>query len=41
VLYRPGPFGYEKKVAERLEWWERRKAEGSGGEGEGGQGGGL
>jgi putative ATPase len=26
-LYQPGPFGYEKKVAERLEWWERRKAE--------------
>ena len=23
-----GPFGYEKKVAERLEWWEKRKAEG-------------
>src|SRR5215218_6634590 len=27
ALYQPGPFGYEKKVAERLEWWERRKAE--------------
>ena len=40
VLYQPGPFGYEKKVAERLEWWERRKAEGSGGEGEGEQEGG-
>jgi putative ATPase len=51
VLYRPGPFGYEKRVAERLEWWERRKAEGSGGgghegetgegEGEAGEGGGA
>ena len=29
-LYQPGPFGYEKKVAERLEWWERRKAEAGG-----------
>jgi len=28
LLYRPGAFGYEKKVAERLEWWERRKVEG-------------
>src|SRR5215218_2224788 len=27
AFYTPGPFGYEKKVAERLEWWERRKAE--------------
>ncbi len=36
--YRPGAFGYEKKVAERLEWWERRKAEGEG-QGETGQGG--
>jgi putative ATPase len=41
ILYRPGPFGYEKKVAERLEWWERRKSEGAGdGEaGEAGEGG--
>jgi putative ATPase len=38
MLYRPGAFGYEKKVAERLEWWERRKAEGEG-QGETGQGG--
>ena len=28
TFYEPGPFGYERKVAERLEWWERRKAEG-------------
>jgi putative ATPase len=41
-FYRPGPFGYERRVAERLEWWERRRrgvAEGKGegdGEGEGG-----
>jgi putative ATPase len=30
-FYAPGPFGYERKVAERLEWWEKKKA---GGEGE-------
>jgi putative ATPase len=27
TLYQPGSFGYEKKVAERLAWWERKKAE--------------
>jgi putative ATPase len=27
TLYQPGSFGYEKKVAERIAWWERRKAE--------------
>jgi putative ATPase len=27
TLYQPGAFGYEKKVAERIAWWERRKAE--------------
>ncbi|MGH7526906.1 MAG: replication-associated recombination protein A [Gemmatimonadales bacterium] len=32
AFYVPGPFGYEKKVAERMEWWEKRKAE-EGGEG--------
>ena len=26
-LYEPGPFGYERKIAERLEWWARRKRE--------------
>jgi putative ATPase len=30
VLYRPGAFGYEKKIAERLEWWEARKREQNG-----------
>ncbi len=25
TYYRPGPFGYEKTVAERLEWWAERK----------------
>jgi putative ATPase len=46
TLYRPGPFGYEKKVAERMEWWEKRKGGdvvegGEGGEGEAeGKGGG-
>jgi putative ATPase len=28
AFYVPGPFGYEKKVAERLEWWQKRKEEG-------------
>lgn len=27
AFYAPGPFGYERKVAERMEWWERRKRE--------------
>ena len=32
VFYRPGRFGFEEKIAERLEWWaERRRA--SGGDG--------
>jgi putative ATPase len=25
TFYAPGPFGYERKVAERLEWWQKRK----------------
>jgi putative ATPase len=25
AFYTPGGFGYEKKVAERMEWWETRK----------------
>ena len=39
LLYQPGTFGYEKRVKERMEWWERRKggeAGEGGGEGEGG-----
>ncbi len=32
AFYQPGPFGYERKVAERMEWWEQRRR----GEGEGG-----
>ncbi len=27
VLYTPGPFGFEKDVAKRLEWWAARRAE--------------
>ena len=27
-LYRPGRFGYEKKIAERLEWWANLKGGG-------------
>jgi len=34
VFYAPGPFGHERRVAERMEWWARRKEE-AGGEGEG------
>ncbi|MGH7508242.1 MAG: replication-associated recombination protein A [Gemmatimonadales bacterium] len=26
VLYTPGTFGYEKKIAERLEWWAKLKS---------------
>jgi putative ATPase len=29
AFYTPGGFGYEKRVAERMAWWERRKAEGA------------
>jgi len=40
VFYAPGPFGHERRVAERMEWWARRKGEageegGGAGEGEG------
>lgn len=24
VYYQPGPFGYEQRIAERLEWWRKR-----------------
>ena len=27
AFYAPGPFGYERKVAERMEWWERKRRE--------------
>ena len=39
AFYTPGPFGYERRMAERLAWWEKRKQEAEGGEG-GGTGGG-
>jgi len=39
LLYQPGPFGYEKRVRERMEWWERRKLGEGGGGGEEGEGG--
>ncbi|HEU5039302.1 MAG TPA: replication-associated recombination protein A [Gemmatimonadales bacterium] len=29
AFYAPGPFGYERKVAERMDWWERKKREGA------------
>lgn len=25
VFYRPGPFGFEKEIAKRLDWWEARR----------------
>ena len=28
VLYEPGPFGYERDIAKRLEWWAKLKARG-------------
>jgi putative ATPase len=42
AFYTPGGFGYEKRVAERMEWWERKKreAEGEGEVGNQGEGGG-
>ncbi len=27
VFYQPGPFGFEKEIAKRLEWWEARRKE--------------
>jgi putative ATPase len=30
AFYTPGGFGYEKRVAERMEWWERKKREAAG-----------
>ncbi len=27
AFYVPGPFGHEKRVAERMEWWARKRAE--------------
>jgi putative ATPase len=33
ALYTPGSFGYERKVAERMEWWAKKAEEGTGDEG--------
>jgi putative ATPase len=30
AFYVPGPFGHEKRVAERMEWWARKRAETAG-----------
>jgi len=30
VFYEPGPFGFEKEVAKRIEWWAKLRAEGKG-----------
>ncbi|MGE5092870.1 MAG: replication-associated recombination protein A [Bacillota bacterium] len=32
TLYTPGGFGYEKRIAERLEWWRKLKEQGGGDE---------
>jgi putative ATPase len=37
-FYQPGPFGYERRVAERLAWWERRRRGEGAGEGGGERG---
>jgi putative ATPase len=29
VFYEPGPFGFEKEVAKRLQWWADLKAKAS------------
>ncbi|MBX7246341.1 MAG: replication-associated recombination protein A [Candidatus Sumerlaeaceae bacterium] len=26
-FYRPGPFGFEKEIAKRMEWWAKKKSE--------------
>ncbi len=28
-LYRPGPFGFEKEIAKRLEWWAKQRGGGT------------
>jgi putative ATPase len=38
-FYHPGPFGYERRVAERLAWWAKRKRQAEGGGEETGDGG--
>jgi putative ATPase len=32
TFYRPGPFGFEKDIAKRLEWWEARRKRPAGGQ---------
>jgi putative ATPase len=29
TFYQPGDIGFEKKIRERLEWWEKVRLEGS------------
>jgi putative ATPase len=41
ALYAPGAFGYERKVAERMEWWARRAEEAKGPDASGQQVGGA
>lgn len=28
-IYRPGPFGFEKEIAKRLEWWAKQRGGGT------------
>ena len=35
AFYVPGPFGHEKRVAERMEWWARKRSEVEAGEASG------
>jgi putative ATPase len=30
TFYEPGPFGYERRIAERMEWWKERERESAG-----------
>jgi putative ATPase len=32
AFYTPGPFGYERKIAERLEWWRKLREGGQEGD---------
>ncbi|HEX2217340.1 MAG TPA: replication-associated recombination protein A [Gemmatimonadales bacterium] len=36
AFYTPGGFGYERRVAERMEWWGRKKRDGEAEPGDGG-----
>ena len=27
VFYKPGPFGFEREIAKRLDWWNKKRSE--------------